>query len=119
MDTWGSGEGGVGKAWLQWSHDLSAMDTPENGEEVEFMETALQWSHDLSAMDTALLVGPHDPLLDGFNGAMTSQPWILAESPRRTAAGGAGFNGAMTSQPWILDGAARRDDHTVIASMEP
>ena len=36
----------------------------------------LQWSHDLSAMDTS-----HDPELvrrrcDAFNGAMTFQPWI-------------------------------------------
>ena len=39
------------KARLQWSHDLSAMDTgAAGGGAVEGL--ALQWSHDLSAMDT-------------------------------------------------------------------
>ena len=39
---------------LQWSHDLSAMDTMETGVNVTLNQT-LQWSHDPPAMDT---VGP-------------------------------------------------------------
>ncbi len=37
--------------FLQWSHDLSAMDTTAARLGV-ISVTALQWSHDLSAMDT-------------------------------------------------------------------
>ena len=36
---------------LQWSHDLSAMDTNPRAWPAP-MPTVLQWSHDLSAMDT-------------------------------------------------------------------
>ena len=36
---------------LQWSHDLSAMDTME-AYNIVTPTPALQWSHDLSAMDT-------------------------------------------------------------------
>ena len=36
---------------LQWSHDLSAMDTL-TGSSRTFVVKILQWSHDLSAMDT-------------------------------------------------------------------
>ena len=45
---------------LQWSHDLSAMDTMESmaGQSVMF---DLQWSHDLSVMDTLCAAG------DGVN----------------------------------------------------
>ena len=39
----------IGK--LQWSHDLSAMDTSDyTVQSIKGLE--LQWSHDLSAMDT-------------------------------------------------------------------
>ena len=38
----------------------------------------------------------------GFNGAMTSQPWIpVATTPAPMEH--FSFNGAMTSQPWIPD----------------
>ena len=36
----------------------------------------LQWSHDLSAMDTSSAGGRPAPPGLGFNGAMTFQPWI-------------------------------------------
>ena len=36
----------------------------------------LQWSHDLSAMDTILSSGPSSRPPRSFNGAMTFQPWI-------------------------------------------
>ena len=77
----------------------------------------LQWSHDLSAMDTRPKPDLRsDPKLR-FNGAMTSQPWILpclrACSISRTS-----FNGAMTSQPWIL-AEPHADIEPLCASMEP
>ena len=63
---------------LQWSHDLSAMDT-----RVLVICPAslrlLQWSHDLSAMDTMRQRRPTLTISTRFNGAMTSQPWILGE----------------------------------------
>ena len=37
---------------LQWSHDLSAMDTLLSSIALENFGRSLQWSHDLSAMDT-------------------------------------------------------------------
>ena len=37
---------------LQWSHDLSVMDTGEFGLRRSLEGYALQWSHDLSVMDT-------------------------------------------------------------------
>ena len=40
-------------ASLQWSHDLSAMDTVNRRMNM-FGDVVLQWSHDLSAMDTAI-----------------------------------------------------------------
>ncbi len=39
----------------------------------------LQWSHDLSAMDTILSGCPPRPDSARFNGAMTFQPWIRPE----------------------------------------
>ena len=39
---------------LQWSHDLSAMDTCVDLSD-DLRLRALQWSHDLSAMDTGEL----------------------------------------------------------------
>ena len=43
---------------LQWSHDLSAMDTRDrDANELQLNE--LQWSHDLSAMDTTNPTTPH------------------------------------------------------------
>ena len=58
---------------LQWSHDLSAMDTRPLP--LLAIRSVLQWSHDLSAMDTVMVCSKelHDP---SFNGAMTFQPWI-------------------------------------------
>ena len=85
----------------------------------------LQWSHDLSAMDTRTSTPPTKPTSSSFNGAMTSQPWILElcwggglgwqrlqwshdlsamDTPPFLRAGtvhSLSFNGAMTSQPWI------------------
>ena len=59
----------------------------------------LQWSHDLSAMDTTSRTALSS-LSRPFNGAMTFQPWILR--PWSTIlSGGQTFNGAMTFQPWI------------------
>ena len=40
------------------------------------LDCTLQWSHDLSAMDTRDVGGLSQPLQCGFNGAMTFQPWI-------------------------------------------
>ena len=69
----------------------------------------LQWSHDLSAMDTPALSLP-SATGKSFNGAMTSQPWIPAVLPAASDTTSCAFNGAMTSQPWIrcctLDGCA-------------
>ena len=106
------------RSLLQWSHDLSAMDTTlhDRRETAPLQLTAmdapyttrhLQWSHDLSAMDTVSSRLADRSCTKTFNGAMTSQPWILgrfgaAEHVRPTS-----FNGAMTSQPWIR-AAARR-----------
>ena len=61
---------------LQWSHDLSAMDTIANLSNQPFSMT-LQWSHDLSAMDTVPFSRRTASTSAGFNGAMTFQPWIL------------------------------------------
>ena len=61
---------------LQWSHDLSAMDawmTPY----WTLPNPLLQWSHDLSAMDACRPPCPCRPACWRFNGAMTSQPWML------------------------------------------
>ena len=44
-------EQSAGLMGLQWSHDLSAMDTVGDGT-TDLTVTVLQWSHDLSAMDT-------------------------------------------------------------------
>ena len=41
----------LGAAMLQWSHDLSAMDTT-SAIRYPSLSALLQWSHDLSAMDT-------------------------------------------------------------------
>ena len=110
---------------LQWSHDLSAMDTVNRGvwagsgsfcfngamtsqpwilsnrvakqSKIE----KLQWSHDLSAMDTSAHKKERKQNGQSFNGAMTSQPWILLLAAGTAAGTAAGFNGAMTSQPWI------------------
>ena len=40
------------------------------------MVGSLQWSHDLSAMDTSSGRTPSNQEGPCFNGAMTSQPWI-------------------------------------------
>ena len=42
--------------WLQWSHDLSAMDT-SLGRFTMGVPVRLQWNHDLSAMDTQTISG--------------------------------------------------------------
>ena len=63
---------------LQWSHDLSAMDTSIFLKMPTEILT-LQWSHDLSAMDTAFADNYGLVKLDAFNGAMTSQPWIQVQ----------------------------------------
>ena len=60
---------------LQWSHDLSAMDTRYKVAQ-RLSQAMLQWSHDLSAMDTRLCRRFWRRRLCGFNGAMTFQPWI-------------------------------------------
>ena len=54
MDTVNSLPGLASVVSLQWSHDLSAMDTASAGTEAHSY-IWLQWSHDLSAMDTALV----------------------------------------------------------------
>ena len=90
---------------LQWSHDLSAMDTRCSGVISSRRRSIqlLQWSHDLSAMDTRTLQWtPRTPPADtAFNGAMTSQPWIHRYRRRSGTHRKISFNGAMTSQPWI------------------
>ena len=60
----------------------------------------LQWSHDLSAMDTRHRFAKGLRCTVAFNGATTFQPWILhrysgMDDPCTT------FNGATTFQPWI------------------
>jgi hypothetical protein len=76
-------------------------------------EAGLQWSHDLSAMDTTFFSPVYTSRPSSFNGAMTSQPWIRSSCSRpqcpRTqtffspvyTSRPSSFNGAMTSQPWI------------------
>ena len=61
--------------FLQWSHDLSAMDTRHRSQKI-CRPADLQWSHDLSAMDTCLHECEHDSGHSAFNGATTFQPWI-------------------------------------------
>ena len=68
--------------WLQWSHDLSAMDTIGEGLDTE-KPNELQWSHDLSAMDTGYPFLAEHPSTSRFNGAMTFQPWIPDDSEGR------------------------------------
>ena len=87
--------------------------------------TDLQWSHDLSAMDTArypfvirLRLDPSmeprpfshgyatgmrrsTPQRPTFNGATTFQPWIPDGAWIELAASQWAFNGATTFQPWI------------------
>ena len=94
---------------LQWSHDLSAMDTAVIVSSASSTHS-LQWSHDLSAMDTGFRFCLPGCVFGRFNGAMTSQPWIRWDLARvlsiRTR-----FNGAMTSQPWILARQRQRQCH--------
>ena len=45
---------------LQWSHDLSAMDTTNAWQGGLAWIASLQWSHDLSAMDTSCAKGKED-----------------------------------------------------------
>ena len=85
---------------LQWSHDLSVMDTLEVEAQGLSLLPILQWSHDLSVMDTTET--PAGPAVEyrSFNGATTFQSWIrrlhLPNSvPSST------FNGATTFQSWI------------------
>ena len=44
--------GSLSQMYLQWSHDLSAMDTTQPQARCR-ITSILQWSHDLSAMDTS------------------------------------------------------------------
>ena len=75
------------KMTLQWSHDLSAMDTVSYRISARSI-VSLQWSHDLSAMDTRSGMMASRSLLDGFNGAMTSQPWIRRRAGRNAPPAG-------------------------------
>ena len=85
--------------YLQWSHDLSAMDTRVVPVSSRFLNS-LQWSHDLSAMDTTSAercrVSVQQPSMEprpfshGYSGE--SDGWLY-----RIIA----FNGATTFQPWI------------------
>ena len=55
----------------------------ESVSKLRALRMKLQWSHDLSAMDTCVRVPIVDNLLS-FNGAMTFQPWIplpMRDSP--------------------------------------
>ena len=61
----------------------------------------LQWSHDLSAMDTRTAASPAPSKSASFNGAMTFQPWIPGPPQPGIHRPAARFNGAMTFQPWI------------------
>ena len=85
---------------LQWSHDLSAMDTVQYRKQ-RAAHIRLQWSHDLSAMDTTPCADNRRGYPRGFNGAMTSQPWIQLQEKSNDLPTVTCFNGAMTSQPWI------------------
>ena len=123
MDTSPSHQASRDSCRLQWSHDLSAMDT--NVFDFIFSEAnMLQWSHDLSAMDTASS-GRADVFCPGAS--MEPRPFShgylivnlkaaveLAASmePRPFSHGYAAdaavipppvssFNGATTFQPWI------------------
>ena len=52
---------------------MDMMNKPlEKWNELEF----LQWSHDLSAMDICVSLVYHSSFEKSFNGAMTFQPWI-------------------------------------------
>ena len=67
---------------LQWSHDLSAMDT--TGTEAAIGATQLlQWSHDLSAMDMRTVPTLCAPRWNNFNGAMTMQLCIKRRAGNR------------------------------------
>ena len=47
----------------------------------------LQWSHDLSAMDTLSECGIRTSNISAFNGAMTFQPWIRRRDGNDLACG--------------------------------
>ena len=117
MDTWMTEEQALADVDLQWSHDLSAMDTLLSPAGAIFYNH-LQWSHDLSAMDTCPWVdATGNAVPESFNGAMTFQPWIpgwcaICRASTPT------FNGAMTFQPWIHV-AETQFRHQLRPSMEP
>ena len=54
------------------------MDTTDTARVVTAAQL-LQWSHDLSAMDTGGCGGAQQGDVRRFNGAMTFQPWILGQ----------------------------------------
>ena len=97
---------------LQWSHDLSAMDTAGAAHTVvadglPSMEPR-PFSHGYVRCEQS-----SGPVLFPFNGATTFQPWIPTEAPPASDSVIA-FNGATTFQPWIprhLPLHAKKPDH--------
>ena len=59
----------------------------------------LQWSHDLSVMETCECERAPGRLCC-FNGAMTFQSWKLQDKHHNPASLSQRFNGAMTFQSW-------------------
>ena len=59
----------------------------------------LQWGHDLSAVETCYQVVLKSRL-KSFNGATTFQPWKREQRAQIERYIPAGFNGATTFQPW-------------------
>ena len=117
MDTTPSASSTSSNVSLQWSHDLSAMDTTIWLATLWF-DDELQWSHDLSAMDTRRPVERRPPTPDRFNGAMTFQPWILrvsvaADGLDRTLQWSHDLSAMDTTRGWT------RTVKRKIASMEP
>ena len=66
----------------------------------QFTTQDIQWSHDLSAMDTPTSPPAATRRPCSFNGTTASQPWIRRRPIRRYSSCRT-FNGAMASQPWI------------------
>ena len=82
------------------------------------MRHGLQWSHDLSAMDSACIrAQPRRVVTPSMEPRPLSHGYTLR--PAKPASRPASFNGAMTSQPWIRQLHDRAGQNPAVPSMEP
>ena len=90
---------------LQWSHRLSAVETPDSEVRpiLQALLSWLQWSHRLSAVETRqMFMGLHTRLTtSSFNGATAFRQWKLQRCSVQTLlASSACFNGATAFRQW-------------------